>query len=47
MKGKEKKVNFTEHDDSMDDLTYLDPSDFTDDFADLSTYRDFMNTGDN
>ena len=40
-------MNFTEHDDPMDDSTHLDASDFTDDFDDLSTHRDFMNTGDN
>ena len=47
MKGKENEVNFTEHDDPMDDSTHLDASDFTDDFADLSTHRDSMETGDN
>jgi len=40
-------VNFTKHDDLMDDSTHLDASDFTDDFADLSTYHDSMDTGDN
>ena len=47
LKGKEKEVNFTEHDDPMDDSTHLDTSDFTDDFADLSIHRDSMDTGDN
>ena len=40
-------MNFTEHDDPMDDSTHLDGSDFTNDFADLSTHRDSMDTGDN
>ena len=40
LKGKEKEVNFTKHDDPMDDSTHLDTSDFTDDFADLSIHRD-------
>ena len=47
LKGKEKKVNFTEHDDPMDDSTHLDASDFTNDFVDLLTHRDSMDTGDN
>ena len=47
LKGKEKKVNFIEHDDSMDDSTYLNASDFTDNFVDLSTHCDSMDTGDN
>jgi len=47
LKGKEKEVNFTKHEDHMDDSTHLDASDFTDDFADLSTHRDSMDTGDN
>ena len=47
LKEKEKEVNFTEHDDPMDDSTHLDVSDFTDDFADLSTHRDSMDTSDN
>ena len=40
-------MNFTEHEDPIDDLTHLDVLDFTIDFGDLSTHRDFMDTGDN
>ena len=47
LKGKEKEVNFTEHDDPMDDSTHLDASDFTDDLTNFSTHLDYMNTGDN
>ena len=47
LKEKEKEVNFSEHDDPMDDSTHLNASDFTDDFADLSTHRNSMDTGDN
>ena len=36
-------MNFTEHDDPMNDSTHLDASDFTD----LSTDHDSMDTGDN
>jgi len=45
LKGKEKKVNFIECADPMNDSTQLGASDFTDDFADFSTHRDFMDTG--
>ena len=44
LKGKEKEVDFTEHDDPMDDSTHLDASDFTEDFVDLPNHHD---TGDN
>ena len=47
LKGKEKEVNFTEHDDLMDDSTHLDALDFTDGFTDHSTYHNSMDTGDN
>ena len=30
-------MNFTEHDDPIDDSTHLDASDFTDDFVDLQS----------
>ena len=39
-KEREKKVNFVEHHDSMNDSTHLDASDFIDDFAE-------KNIGDN
>ena len=42
LKGKEKEVNFTEHDDPMNDSTHLDTSDFTNNFTDLSTHRNSM-----
>ena len=47
LKGKEMKLNFTEHDDPMDDSTNLYASYFTNNFANLSTHHDSMDNDDN